>query len=112
MEIGKLFTSETFSRYYTKEVLLFLEPTDFWNVISLNKFCASFAKDEDFIPVMARKNLRNGSANFVKVLESEYLARSIQASEQVICFLAVNGFAIYNKESKKVNLVSAHDIAG
>jgi hypothetical protein len=60
--VGKLFTSDTFSKYYTKEVILFLDPSDIRNLSVVNVFCNTMCKDEAIQKSVIQKNLKLGYA--------------------------------------------------
>lgn len=63
MELGNLFTEQTFSRYCTREVLQFLDSADLLNVAKVNKFCNNACKEDVVVKDMIEKNMLNGRAS-------------------------------------------------
>jgi hypothetical protein len=68
-QIGQIFTENTFSKYYTREVLCFLDPVDLRQLCVVNSFCKNLCATEEVLQMILEKNMKSRHASFNTLVE-------------------------------------------
>ena len=101
--LGELFTANTFSKYITKEIALYLDPIDIRKFSCVNRFCNEFCKKEEGVQIMmAHKTLKLGLSRTYPIFDfplSEDMAYTFSYFTKHLTTVGKKYFCVHLKDS-------------